>query len=98
MKKATQAGECSESEFRMRALAQAQDGVHSAELGIALQVTDLHGAMTVLVPDVGYTMFCPEPLERAHYDSDGKHVSHFQSRTFSGASVSAFRFTLCETS
>lgn len=48
------------------ALAQTQDGVHSVESGTSLQVSDLHGAMAVIVPDVGYTMFSPEPLDRAH--------------------------------
>lgn len=66
MQKAVQAGWRWESEFRMRPLAQTQDGVRSGGLGITLQVTDLHGAMTVLVPDVGYTMFSPEPLDGAH--------------------------------
>ena len=57
---------CSELEFRVSVLAKTQDGVCSVELGITLQVTDLHWAMTVLVPDVGYTVFSPEPLDRAH--------------------------------
>lgn len=66
MHKATQAGLCFESKFWMMALAQTQDGVHSVESGTSLQVSDLHGAMAVIVPDVGYTMFSPEPLDRAH--------------------------------
>ena len=66
MQKAIQAGRRTESEFRTRALAGTQDGVHSVEPGITLQVSDLHGAMTVLVPDVGYTMFSPESLDRVH--------------------------------
>lgn len=49
-----------------RTLAQTQDSIHSVESGTALQVSDLHGATAVLVPNVGYTMFSPEPLDRAH--------------------------------
>lgn len=43
-------------------LAQTHDSVQREDSGTALGASDLHGAVAVLVPDGGYTMFSPEHI------------------------------------